>query len=66
MSTQEIVCVWENGVFRTERVSGFLDAVRHVWHAEGIRGLWKGAGTTLYAKTRTFSDFPMLINLTLE
>ena len=62
MSTQEVVCVWENGVFRTERVSGFLDAVRHVWRAEGIRGLWKGAGTTLYAKTRTFSDLPMLIN----
>jgi solute carrier family 25 protein 39/40 len=47
MSTQEIVCVWENGVFKTERVNGFLDAVRHVWRAEGIRGLWKGAGTTL-------------------
>jgi len=41
------VCVWENGVFRTEKVSGFLDAVRHVWRVEGIRGLWKGAGTTL-------------------
>jgi solute carrier family 25 protein 39/40 len=47
MSTQEIVCVWENGVFRTESVNGFLDAVKHVWRAEGIRGLWKGAGTTL-------------------
>jgi len=41
------VCVWENGVFKTERVNGFLDAVKHVWRAEGVRGLWKGAGTTL-------------------
>ena len=47
MSEQEIVCVWENGVFKTERVTGFLDAVKHVWRAEGLRGLWKGAGTTL-------------------
>lgn len=43
----ELVCVWDRGVFRTERVNGFYDAVRHVWRAEGIRGLWKGAGTTL-------------------
>jgi len=32
---------------RTERVTGFWDAIRHVWRAEGLRGLWKGAGTTL-------------------
>lgn len=31
----------------TERVNGFWDAVRHVFRAEGVRGLWKGAGTTL-------------------
>lgn len=43
----ELVCVWHHGIFRTERVGGFLDAVRHVWRAEGIRGLWKGAGTSL-------------------
>ncbi|KAF5374896.1 hypothetical protein D9758_000221 [Tetrapyrgos nigripes] len=47
LSQEELVCVWENGVFRTERVNGFFDAVRHVWRAEGIRGLWKGAGTSL-------------------
>ena len=35
-------------MFRTERVNGFFDAIRHVWRAEGIPGLWKGAGTTLY------------------
>ncbi|KAF7320414.1 putative mitochondrial carrier protein [Mycena kentingensis (nom. inval.)] len=46
-SPEQIVCVWDRGVFRTERVSGFSDAVRHVWRAEGIRGLWKGVGTTL-------------------
>jgi len=47
IAQEELVCVWDNGVFRTERVNGFFDAVRHVWRAEGIRGLWKGAGTTL-------------------
>jgi solute carrier family 25 protein 39/40 len=44
---QEVVCIWDRGVFRTERVNGFYDAVRHVWRVEGIRGLWKGTGTTL-------------------
>ncbi|KAI0704868.1 mitochondrial carrier [Cytidiella melzeri] len=43
----EVVCVWDHGVFRTERVNGFFDAVKHVWRAEGIPGLWKGAGTSL-------------------
>lgn len=47
LAEEELVCVWENGVFRAERVNGFYDAVRHVWRAEGMRGLWKGAGTTL-------------------
>ncbi|KAJ7597098.1 mitochondrial carrier domain-containing protein [Mycena floridula] len=47
LTHEELVCVWENGVFKTERVNGFFDAVRHVWRAEGIRGLWKGAGTSL-------------------
>ncbi|KAF8350011.1 mitochondrial carrier domain-containing protein [Amanita rubescens] len=42
-----VVCVWEAGVFRTERVNGFVDAVNHVWRAEGLRGLWKGVGTSL-------------------
>ncbi|KDQ63685.1 hypothetical protein JAAARDRAFT_29709 [Jaapia argillacea MUCL 33604] len=44
---EELVCVWDHGVFRTERVNGFYDAVKHVWRAEGVAGLWKGAGTTL-------------------
>jgi solute carrier family 25 protein 39/40 len=43
----DVVCVWEQGVMRTERVNGFADAVRHVLRAEGVRGLWKGTGTTL-------------------
>ncbi|KAI0078937.1 mitochondrial carrier [Panus rudis PR-1116 ss-1] len=43
----EIVCVWDHGVYRAERVNGFFDAVRHVWRAEGMSGLWKGTGTTL-------------------
>jgi solute carrier family 25 protein 39/40 len=43
----EVVCIWEGGTMRTERVNGFVDAVKHVWRAEGIKGLWKGTGTTL-------------------
>ncbi|KZT30443.1 mitochondrial carrier [Neolentinus lepideus HHB14362 ss-1] len=46
-SAGELVCIWDHGMLRTERVNGFMDAVRHVWRAEGIAGLWKGAGTTL-------------------
>jgi hypothetical protein len=34
MSTQEIVCVWENGVFKTERVNGF-------WMPCGMYGVRK-------------------------
>ncbi|KAJ2913386.1 hypothetical protein MD484_g7025, partial [Candolleomyces efflorescens] len=44
---REVVCVWDHGVFKAERVNGFYDAVKHVWKAEGLRGLWKGVGTTL-------------------
>ncbi|KAI6047586.1 mitochondrial carrier domain-containing protein [Pisolithus marmoratus] len=44
---EEVVCVYDHGVLRRERVNGFLDAIRHVWRHEGIRGLWKGAGTSL-------------------
>jgi solute carrier family 25 protein 39/40 len=46
-TAEEVVCVYDHGVLRKERVNGFLDAVRHVVRAEGIRGLWKGAGTSL-------------------
>lgn len=46
-SRSEVVCVWDHGVWRQERVNGFYDAVKHVVRAEGIRGLWKGAGTSL-------------------
>ncbi|KZV71303.1 mitochondrial carrier [Peniophora sp. CONT] len=44
---EQVVCVWEGNVFRRERVNGFYDAVKHVWRAEGMKGLWKGAGTSL-------------------
>ncbi|KAI5124603.1 hypothetical protein M0805_004214 [Coniferiporia weirii] len=44
---QEVVCIWDHGMMRAERVNGFWDAVRHVFKAEGLWGLWKGAGTTL-------------------
>jgi len=43
----DVVCIWDHGMFRTERVNGFFDAFRHVWRAEGMSGLWKGAGTSL-------------------
>lgn len=47
LAQQDLVCLLENGRIRTERVNGFADAIRHVWRAEGMRGLWKGSGTTL-------------------
>ncbi|KAG8935264.1 hypothetical protein FRC03_002150 [Tulasnella sp. 419] len=46
--SQSAVCLWDRaGVPRSERVTGFWDAVAKVWRAEGVRGLWKGAGTTM-------------------
>ncbi|KIJ68380.1 hypothetical protein HYDPIDRAFT_82782 [Hydnomerulius pinastri MD-312] len=47
LAAEEVVCVYDHGVLRTERVTGFLDAVKHVVRVEGVRGLWKGAGTSL-------------------
>ncbi|TFY83582.1 hypothetical protein EWM64_g432 [Hericium alpestre] len=44
---EEVVCIWDHGQLRKERVNGFSDAVLHVVRAEGLRGLWKGAGTSL-------------------
>ncbi|KZS96143.1 mitochondrial carrier [Sistotremastrum niveocremeum HHB9708] len=42
-----VVCLWENGMMRAERVNGFWDAAAKVWRTEGLRGLWKGVGTSL-------------------
>lgn len=56
----EVVCIWDHGMFRTERVNGFFDAFRHVWRAEGMQGLWKGAGTTLYVYYVLFLVFTYL------
>ncbi|KAI9063006.1 mitochondrial carrier [Trametes sanguinea] len=65
----EVVCIWDHGVFRTERVNGFFDAIRHVWRAEGIAGLWKGAGTTLLigvpSSTCYMLTYDHLLNVTL-
>ena len=47
----EVVCVWDHGVLRQERVNGFYDAVKHVVRVEGLKGLWKGAGTTMCVLT---------------
>ncbi|KAG7099277.1 hypothetical protein E1B28_001136 [Marasmius oreades] len=69
LAGEEFVCVWENGVFKTERVNGFLDAIRHVVRAEGVRGLWKGAGTTLVigvpSSTSYMLTYDHLLNVTL-
>ncbi|KAG8856352.1 hypothetical protein FRB96_006503 [Tulasnella sp. 330] len=44
----QVVCVWDRqGVKHSERVTSFWDAARKVWKMEGVRGLWKGVGTTL-------------------
>ncbi|KAJ7706111.1 mitochondrial carrier domain-containing protein [Mycena rosella] len=47
LAAENLVCVWDHGFLKAEPVNGFSDAVRHVWRAEGMRGLWKGVGTTL-------------------
>nr|GAT54925.1 predicted protein [Mycena chlorophos] len=69
LAPEQIVCVWDNGVFRSERVAGFTDAVRHVWRAEGPRGLWKGVGTTLVigvpSSTSYMLTYDYLLNMVL-
>ena len=55
LSRSEVVCVWDHGVWRQERVNGFYDAVKHVVRAEGLRGLWKGAGTTMFALNNSYA-----------
>ncbi|KAK0208304.1 mitochondrial carrier domain-containing protein [Desarmillaria ectypa] len=69
IAEEELVCVWENGVFRAERVNGFYDAVKHVWKAEGLRGLWKGSGTTLVigvpSSTAYMLTYDHLLNVAL-
>ena len=49
LSRSEVVCVWDHGIWRQERVNGFYDAIKHVVRAEGLKGLWKGAGTAMLA-----------------
>ena len=53
---QNLVCVWDHGTLRAERVTGFGDAIRKVWITEGVRGLWKGAGTSLYVQVYVFES----------
>lgn len=44
--SDEVVCLWDHGHMRAERVTGFGDAIAKVWRIEGMRGLWKGVGTS--------------------
>jgi solute carrier family 25, member 39/40 len=41
------LCLYEGNAMRTQRVTGFWDALIQVARFEGVRGLWKGVGTTL-------------------
>ena len=43
------VCLYEHGKMRSQKVAGFWNALFAVARYEGVRGLWKGLGTTLYA-----------------
>lgn len=43
------VCLYEHGQIRSQKVTGFWDALLTIARHEGVRGLWKGFGTTLYA-----------------
>ncbi|KAJ6604717.1 mitochondrial carrier domain-containing protein [Mycena vulgaris] len=69
LAAEQLVCVWDHGLFKTEPVTGFTDAVRHVWRAEGIRGLWKGVGTTLVigvpSATSYMLTYDYLLNVVL-
>ncbi|KAJ7619094.1 mitochondrial carrier domain-containing protein [Mycena polygramma] len=69
LAAEQLVCVWDHGVFKAEPVHGFSDAVRHVWRAEGIRGLWKGCGTTLVigvpSSTSYMLTYDYLLNVVL-
>ena len=42
------VCLYDHGTVRSQKVTGFWDALLAVARCEGVRGLWKGLGTTLY------------------
>jgi solute carrier family 25 protein 39/40 len=39
--------VLDHSIIKAERGSGFADAIKHVVRAEGVRGLWKGVGTSM-------------------
>ncbi|KAK7064172.1 mitochondrial carrier [Favolaschia claudopus] len=69
LAAEQIVCVWDHGFLRSEPVKGFSDAVRHVWRAEGVRGLWKGVGTTLVigvpSSTSYMLTYDHLLNVVL-
>jgi Mitochondrial carrier protein len=41
------LCFYEGNTVRAQRVTGFWDALLQVARFEGVRGLWKGVGTTL-------------------
>ncbi|GJJ08816.1 hypothetical protein Clacol_003035 [Clathrus columnatus] len=55
--TEEIICLWDHGQLRTERVTGFSDAFKKVFRTEGIRGLWKGVGTSLIMSVPASSTY---------
>ncbi|TFK30499.1 mitochondrial carrier [Coprinopsis marcescibilis] len=65
----DVVCLWDHGVLKTQRVNGFYDAVRHLWKVEGLAGLWKGTGTTLIigvpASTAYILTYDYLLNTIL-
>ncbi|KAF8216163.1 mitochondrial carrier domain-containing protein [Mycena galopus ATCC 62051] len=69
LAAEQLVCVWDHGLLRSEPVRGFSDAVRHVWRAEGMRGLWKGVGTTLVigvpSSTSYMLTYDHLLNVVL-
>ncbi|KAF5311827.1 hypothetical protein D9619_003204 [Psilocybe cf. subviscida] len=66
LASTEVVCLWEHGVFKTERVNGAFDALRHVWRAEGVRGLWKGVGTTLVIGVPSATTYILLYDYLLH
>ena len=47
LSEELCLCLYEGNTVRAQRVTGFWDALIQVARFEGVRGLWKGVGTTL-------------------
>ncbi|KAG6381225.1 hypothetical protein JVT61DRAFT_5628 [Boletus reticuloceps] len=47
---EKVVCVYDHGVLRRERVSGFLDAIRHCRESRGNKRVMEGCWNNLVSR----------------